>query len=47
MIIKINDKIEVRKRNQIPRDGIITSISIATSQSDPAGELGTKVEELD
>ena len=49
MIIKIGDKIEIRRRgNEIPRDGIIESISISTNaQSDPAGERGAKVEELD
>jgi hypothetical protein len=49
MIIKINDKIEIRPvGGGILRDGIITSISISTNaQIDPAGENGAKVEELD
>ena len=49
MIIKINDKIEIRPvGGGILRDGIITSISISTNaQSDPAGERGATVEELD
>ena len=49
VIIKINDKIEIRPvGGGILRDGIITSISISTNaQSDPAGERGATVEELD
>ena len=49
MIIKVNDKIEIRPvGGGILRDGIITDISISTNaQSDPAGERGAKVEELD
>ena len=49
MIIKINDKIEVRPvGGGILRDGIITNISISTNgQTDPAGENGPNVEELD
>ena len=49
MIIKINDKIEIRPvGGGILRDGIITSISISTNaQIDPAGENGPNVEELD
>ena len=47
MIIKVNDKIEIRPvGGGILRDGIITSISISTNaQSDPAGENGAKVKE--
>ena len=49
MLIKINDKIEIRPvGGGILRDGIITNISISTNaQSDPAGENGATVEELD
>ena len=49
MIIKINDKIEIRPvGGGILRDGIITDISISTNaQTDPAGERGATVEELD
>ena len=49
MIIKINDKIEIRPvGGGILRDGIITSVSISTNaQIDPAGENGATVEELD
>ena len=48
MLIKVNDKIEIRPvGGGILRDGIITSISIATQLEDPAGENGAKVEELD
>ena len=49
MIIKLNDKIEVRPvGGGILRDGIITNISISTNaQIDPAGERGATVEELD
>ena len=49
MIIKINDKIEIRPvGGGILRDGIITNIAISTNaQSDPAGERGATVEELD
>ena len=49
MIIKLNDKIEVRPvGGGILRDGIITNISISTNaQIDPAGENGPTVEELD
>ena len=49
MLIKINDKIEVRPvGGGILRDGIITDISISTNaQYDPAGERGATVEELD
>ena len=49
MIIKVNDKIEIRPvGGGILRDGIITSISISTNaQTDPAGENGATVEELD
>ena len=49
MIIKINDKIEFRPvGGGILRDGIITNISISTNgQTDPAGENGPNVEELD
>ena len=49
MIIKVNDKIEIRPvGGGILRDGIITDISISTNaQSDPAGELGATVKELD
>jgi hypothetical protein len=49
MLIKVNDKIEVRPvGGGISRDGIITNISISTNaQIDPAGENGASVEELD
>ena len=49
MIIKVNDKIEIRPvGGGILRDGIITDISISTNaQIDPAGENGAKVKELD
>ena len=49
MLIKINDKIEIRPvGGGILRDGIITDISISTNaQIDPAGERGATVEELD
>jgi len=48
MLIKINDKIEIRPvGGGILRDGIITSISISTAQIDPAGENGANVESLD
>ena len=49
MLIKINDKIEIRPvGGGILRDGIITDISISTNaQYDPAGERGATVEELD
>ena len=49
MLIKINDKIEIRPvGGGILRDGIITNISISTNgQTDPAGENGPNVEELD
>ena len=47
MLIKVNDKIEVRPvGGGILRDGIITNISISTNaQIDPAGENGASVEE--
>ena len=47
MLIKINDKIEIRPvGGGILRDGIITNISISTNaQIDPAGENGPNVEE--
>ena len=49
MIIKINDKVEIRPNGSgMLIDGIITHISISTNaQIDPAGENGAKVEELD
>ncbi len=49
MIIKVNDKIEVRPIGDgILRDGIITSILISTNaQIDPAGERGAPAKELD
>ena len=48
MIIKVNNKIEIRPvGGGILRDGIITSISIATHIGDPAGESGRSVEEYD
>lgn len=49
MLIKVNDRVEVRPvGGGMLRDGIITSISISTNaQTDPAGERGAKVEELD
>ena len=49
MIIKLNDKIEVRPvGGGILRDGIITGINISTNaETDPAGENGPSVKELD
>ena len=49
MIIKLNDRVEVRPvGGGMLRDGIITNISISTNaQTDPAGERGATVEELD
>ena len=49
MIIKINDKIEIRPvGGGILRDGIITNISISTNATiDPAGERGANASELD
>ena len=49
MIIKIGDKIEVKRGfNPILRDGIIKDINISTNaETDPAGENGPSVKELD
>ena len=49
MIIKVNDKIEIRPvGGGILRDGIITNISISTNATiDPAGERGANASELD
>ena len=49
MIIKLNDRVEIRPVGSgVLRDGIITNISISTNaQTDPAGERGANVEELD
>tara|TARA_R100001594_G_scaffold66217_1_gene100518 strand:- start:4 stop:252 length:249 start_codon:yes stop_codon:yes gene_type:complete len=43
MIIKIGDTIT----DDTGRTGTISSIGIGTTKSDPAGELGCKVEEYD
>ena len=47
MLIKIDDKVSVNTRNVLPREGKITDISIATTIGDPAGELGTQINEYD
>jgi len=48
MIIKVNDKVEVRPvSGGITRDGVITNISIGLTKSDPAGELGISLKEYD
>ena len=49
MIIKVNDKIEIRPvGGGILRDAIVESIAISTNTVfDPAGENGATVEELD
>jgi len=48
MIIKVNDKVEVRPvGGGITRDGVITNISIGLTKSDPAGELGISLKEYD
>ena len=49
MIIKLNDKIEVRPvGGGFLRDAIVESIAISTNTVfDPAGENGANVEELD
>jgi hypothetical protein len=46
-LIKVGDMVEVHQSNTTNRFGIITDISIATSKSDIAGELGIQVNELD
>ena len=49
MKIKIGDVIEVEGHGQFnyKREGAITDISIGLDKSDPAGELGHEVQELD
>ena len=46
-VIKVGDMVEVHQSHTTNRFGIITDISIATSKSDIAGELGIQVNELD
>ena len=47
MLVKVGDKIEVKKRGSFNRDVIVTGISIGLTMSDPAGELGLSVNEYD
>ena len=48
MIIKIGDNVSVNQRGSIlPREGVITGISIGLTTSDPAGELGINLKEYD
>jgi len=49
VIIKVGDKVEIRRHgNELPKDGLITNISISTNaETDPAGENGPSVKELD
>ena len=48
MIIKIGDNVSVNQRGSIlPREGVITGISIGLTTSDPAGESGINLEEYD
>ena len=48
MILKIGDKVSVNQRRSIlPREGVITGISIGLTTSDPAGELGINLKEYD
>ena len=46
MKIKVGDWIKVEHHGAY-REGIIQDIMIGTCESDPAGELGHKVQELD
>ena len=47
MLVKVGDKIEVKKRGSFNRDVIVTGISIGLTKSDPAGELGIQLKEYD
>ena len=48
MIIKIGDNVSVNQRGSIlPREGVITGISIGLTTSDPAGESGISLDEYD
>ena len=48
MILKVGNKVSVIQRGSIlPREGVITGISIGLTKSDPAGESGIKLEEYD
>jgi len=47
MKIKIGDWIKVNMSGFTYREGIIKDIKIGTCESDPAGELGYEVQELD
>ena len=47
MLIKVGDKVAVNTRSLLPREGVITDISLGLVKSDPAGELGVNVQEYD
>ena len=47
MKIKVGDWIKVNMSGFTYREGIIKDIKIGTCESDPAGELGYEVQELD
>ena len=47
MKIKIGDWIKVNMSGFTYREGIIKDIKIGTCETDPAGELGYEVQELD
>ena len=47
MIIKIGDKVSVNTRNILPREGVITGISLSLLKNDPAGENGIRTEIYD
>ena len=47
MLIKVGDKVAVNTRSLLPREGVITDISLGLVMSDPAGESGVNVQEYD
>ena len=47
MIIKVGDKVSVNTRNILPREGVITGISLSLLTNDPAGENGIRTEIYD
>ena len=47
MIIKIGDKVSVNTRNILPREGVITGISLSLLTNDPAGENGIQTQIYD
>ena len=47
MKIKVGDWIKVNMSGFTYREGIIQDIKIGTCETDPAGELGYEVQELD